>query len=200
VTALLGLGTHFVIATVMAAVFVLGARRLTALNRNSVMWGLIYGLVLYVVMNYVVLPLSAAHRSQHFATDLQEVATRLQVSFSSLRPKNGWLLAGTLFTHTLLVGLQISLVNKRIVQAGSSGPVCGAPNLDDALHDAAAGAVAQRSLISESSHESPDSLVGSLGAECVGLGRPAGAGAKRSTCREPHNGRHRPRSDAGSPP
>jgi uncharacterized membrane protein (DUF485 family) len=120
VTALLGLGTHLMIATVMAAVFVLGARRLTAVKRNPVMWGLIYGLGLYVVMTYVVLPLSAAHRSQHFATDLQEVVARLQVSVGSIRPKNRWLLIGTLFTHMVLVGLPISLVNKRMTQARES--------------------------------------------------------------------------------
>jgi uncharacterized membrane protein (DUF485 family) len=120
VTALLGLGTHLMIATVMAAVFVLGARRLTAVKRNPVMWGLIYGLGLYVVMTYVVLPLSAAHRSQHFATDLQEVVARLQVSVGSIRPKNRRLLIGTLFTHMVLVGLPISLVNKRMTQARES--------------------------------------------------------------------------------
>jgi hypothetical protein len=71
-------------------------------------------------MTYVVLPMSAAHRSQHFATDLQEVLARLQVSVGSIRPKNRWLLIGTLFTHMVLVGLPISLVNKRMTQARES--------------------------------------------------------------------------------
>ena len=40
-TALLGLATHFMIATVMAAVFVLVATRWPALKHNAVMWGLL---------------------------------------------------------------------------------------------------------------------------------------------------------------
>jgi hypothetical protein len=47
-------------------------------------------------MSYVVVPLSAAHRSQHFAADAQEIMSRLQVSFSSIRPRDRWQLLGTL--------------------------------------------------------------------------------------------------------
>ncbi len=112
-TALLGLATHFMIATVMAAVFVLVAARWPALKHNAVRWALIYGFGLYVVMSYVVVPLSAAHRSQHFAAGAQEIMSRLQVSFSSIRPKDRWQLLGTLFTHMVLVALPISLLNRR---------------------------------------------------------------------------------------
>src|SRR5258708_31194396 len=48
--AVLGLATHFMLALTMAAVFVFGAQRWPALKRNPVMWGLIYGVGLYVVM------------------------------------------------------------------------------------------------------------------------------------------------------
>jgi hypothetical protein len=112
--ALLGLGTHLMLATAMAAVFVVSATRLPALKRHPLMWGLVYGFGLYVVMTYLVLPLSAAHRSQHFATDLHEIAARLQVSLSSIRPRNRGLLLGTLVTHMVFVGVPISLVNKRV--------------------------------------------------------------------------------------
>lgn len=112
-TALLGLATHFMLATIMAAVFVLVATRWSALKRNPVMWGLIYGFGLYLVMTYVGAPLSAAHRSQHFAADAQEIVSRLQVSFSSVRPKDRWQLLGTLFTHMVFVGLPISQLNSR---------------------------------------------------------------------------------------
>jgi len=60
------------------------------------------------------LPLSAAHRSQHFASDLHEIVARLRVSLSSIRPRNRGLLLGTLVTHMLFVGVPISLVNKRV--------------------------------------------------------------------------------------
>jgi len=113
-TALLGLVTHFTLATVMAAVFVGCAARWPTLKRRPLMWGFIYGLGVYVVMTYLVVPLSAAHQSQHFVTNLQDLAARLQVSFGSVRPRNPGLLLGTLFTHTVLVGIPIALVNNRL--------------------------------------------------------------------------------------
>jgi uncharacterized membrane protein YagU involved in acid resistance len=112
-TALLGLATHFMIATVMAAVFVLAAAQWSTLKRHPVLWGLLYGFGLYVIMSYIVTPLSAAHRSQHFAANAQEMMSRLQVSFGSIRPKDRWQLLGTLFTHMVFVGLAISMVNSR---------------------------------------------------------------------------------------
>lgn len=117
-TAVLGFGTHFGIVIAMAAVFVLCSQPLPALRRNSVTWGFLYGLGLYGVMNYMVVPLSAAHPSQHFAADLQEVVARLQVSFSSVRPKGPWQLLGTLLTHTAFVGIPISLANKGAANSG----------------------------------------------------------------------------------
>jgi hypothetical protein len=113
-TALLGLVTHLGIATCMAAVFVLAARRWLALIVRPVLWGLVYGFGLYVAMNYVVAPLSAAHPSGHFAADFGEVAARLCDAFSAVRPKNNIpLLLGTLFTHMVLVGLPIALIARR---------------------------------------------------------------------------------------
>jgi len=112
-TAVLGFATHFMMAIAMAAVFVLSSRRVQALNRSPLIWGFLYGLGLYAVMTYVVVPLSAAHPSQHFATDLREVLSRLQVSFSSLRPHDRWQLLGTLFTHTAFVGMPIALMSQR---------------------------------------------------------------------------------------
>jgi uncharacterized membrane protein YagU involved in acid resistance len=112
-TALLGLATHFTIATVMAAVFVVVASRWPTVTRNALVSGLIYGFVLYLVMSYVVTPLSAAHKSQHFAASSAEIVERLKVSLSSIRPADRWQLLGTLFTHMVFVGLAISLVTRR---------------------------------------------------------------------------------------
>jgi uncharacterized membrane protein YagU involved in acid resistance len=58
--AALGLLLHFAIAVVVAVVFVTTARRWPALARQPWRWGLLYGLAVYVVMNHVVVPLSAA--------------------------------------------------------------------------------------------------------------------------------------------
>ncbi|MFD1610645.1 hypothetical protein ACFSCW_02385 [Sphingomonas tabacisoli] len=113
-TALLGLATHFGIATCMAAVFVAAARRWPTLIAHPVIGGLLYGFGLYVAMNYVVAPLSAAHTSGHFAGSFGEIAARLCESFSAIRPKNNMpLLIGTLFTHMALVGLPIALIARR---------------------------------------------------------------------------------------
>lgn len=57
-TASLGLLLHFMIATCWAAGFVLAARRWPVLRRVAVPAGLLYGGLIYVVMNFVVLPLS----------------------------------------------------------------------------------------------------------------------------------------------
>jgi len=59
-TAALGLFLHFAIMAVMAATYVAASVRLPALTRRPVAMGLSYGLATYVVMTYVVLPLSQA--------------------------------------------------------------------------------------------------------------------------------------------
>jgi len=59
-TAVLGFVSHFAIAVVMAIVYYLAAKRLPALMRHPWRYGALYGLVLYVAMTYVVVPLSAA--------------------------------------------------------------------------------------------------------------------------------------------
>lgn len=59
-TAWLGAGLHYFIATMMVVVYFVAARRWARLVRGPIARGLAYGLVLYGVMNFVVLPLSAA--------------------------------------------------------------------------------------------------------------------------------------------
>jgi hypothetical protein len=59
-TAALGLGLHFFIATTMSVVYYLVARRWPLLWRRPLLVGAGYGLILYSVMNYIVVPLSAA--------------------------------------------------------------------------------------------------------------------------------------------
>jgi hypothetical protein len=54
-TAALGAVLHVAIALVMAAVYVAASRRLPALNRRPWLWGPLYGIGCYLVMNYVVL-------------------------------------------------------------------------------------------------------------------------------------------------
>lgn len=58
-TAALGVASHYFIATLWSAVFYLASRKLRFLTENSIAAGLLYGVVVYVIMNFVVIPLSA---------------------------------------------------------------------------------------------------------------------------------------------
>jgi hypothetical protein len=58
-TAALGVALHFFIATCVVVAFYLASLRLPVLVRQAVIAGLLYGLAVYVVMNYIVIPLSA---------------------------------------------------------------------------------------------------------------------------------------------
>jgi uncharacterized membrane protein YagU involved in acid resistance len=58
-SALLGLGLHFFIAACMVLAFYLASRQWPVLVRSPLLAGSAYGVVLYIVMNRVVVPLSA---------------------------------------------------------------------------------------------------------------------------------------------
>ncbi len=59
-SAFLGLFLQWFMSLILAAIFVLTARRRTILARDWKLWGLIYGAVIFAVMNYIVVPLSRA--------------------------------------------------------------------------------------------------------------------------------------------
>ena len=54
-----GAASHFFITLVCAAIYVLAARRLPILTRRPIVCGALFGLIIYGVMTYVVVPLSA---------------------------------------------------------------------------------------------------------------------------------------------
>ena len=57
--AALGVATHFFIAFGIVATYFVCSRRVHLLTRHPVLCGIAYGLIVYVVMNRVVIPLSA---------------------------------------------------------------------------------------------------------------------------------------------
>lgn len=59
-TAALGVGLHFVIAFTIVLVYHIASRWLRTLRERPWTWGPLYGILVYLVMNFVVLPLSAA--------------------------------------------------------------------------------------------------------------------------------------------
>lgn len=56
----LGLGLQWAMSLLIAAIFVAAATRMAWLRNRWLLAGLAYGVAIYVVMNYVVVPLSAA--------------------------------------------------------------------------------------------------------------------------------------------
>jgi hypothetical protein len=60
--AAIGVACHYLIAFVCAALYVVASRAMPFLIRQAILCGLVYGIAIYVVMNYVVIPLSLAHR------------------------------------------------------------------------------------------------------------------------------------------
>ena len=59
-TACLGVALHFFIAFVVVCTFLLTSRYIPVLLRRPVISGVLYGIGVYLVMNLIVLPLSAA--------------------------------------------------------------------------------------------------------------------------------------------
>ncbi|MGH8481177.1 MAG: hypothetical protein ACRES8_01800 [Nevskiaceae bacterium] len=88
-TGLLGLGLHFFITLMMAAAYGLVARSLPVLWQRPVAMGALYGLALYAIMHFVVVPLS-------------------NVPGGSGPGNNLWTWLGVA-AHVLLVGIPIAL-------------------------------------------------------------------------------------------
>jgi uncharacterized membrane protein YagU involved in acid resistance len=57
--AVAGLAFHFLIAITAAALYFLASRQLKFLIRQPILCGMLYGVCIYLFMNFVVLPLSA---------------------------------------------------------------------------------------------------------------------------------------------
>ncbi|MFZ0819972.1 MAG: hypothetical protein WAM91_07870 [Candidatus Acidiferrales bacterium] len=87
-TAALGLSIHFLIAFSAATVFYFASCKLTFLVRQPIPWGIAYGVAVYIVMYWVVVPHSAAHRNP------------LTLSAHII----------AILTHMVCVGLPISLI------------------------------------------------------------------------------------------
>lgn len=92
-TALLGAFFHFLIAFTAAAVFYVASRRLAFLVTRPIPSGVLYGVVVYVFMTFIVLPLSAYH-------------TKVAIPHITALLRDAGL-------HILLIGLPISLMVRK---------------------------------------------------------------------------------------
>jgi uncharacterized membrane protein YagU involved in acid resistance len=57
-TALIGLALHYLIATIWTTVFYLASRKWLFLIERPVQFGLLYGIAVYLIMSFVIVPLS----------------------------------------------------------------------------------------------------------------------------------------------
>lgn len=94
-SAVLGLVLHIAIVIVMSLAYFAAARRLPKLWEHAAVCGALYGLLLYGVMNYVVVPLSAANPG----------------------PKDPFWIGMTVLAHMLLVGVPIALFTRRALRS-----------------------------------------------------------------------------------
>jgi hypothetical protein len=60
--AALGLALHYLIATIWTTIFYVASRRARILVDQPILAGLLYGVVVYLIMNFIVVPLSAVRR------------------------------------------------------------------------------------------------------------------------------------------
>jgi len=89
-TAALGIALHFMIALTAAAIYHLASRKLKLLTQHPISCGLLYGVAVYLFMNFIVLPLSAfPHKGAYTSA----------------------ILIRGLAIHMFCVGLPISLAN-----------------------------------------------------------------------------------------
>jgi hypothetical protein len=95
----LGVLLHFVVATCIAAVYYAASLKLPVLIRHAVVCGLVYGMLAYLGMNYVVVPLSAI----------------------GLRPSSLRTFVPAFIGHAFLVGLPIALLARRSAKANGGG-------------------------------------------------------------------------------
>jgi hypothetical protein len=88
--AILGLAVHYALMAVMAAVFVLAARRSPAILDRPLLAGLAYGLITYIVMNLIVVPLR----------------------FPAAWPPKALSICTQLFAHVVLVGWPTAFITR----------------------------------------------------------------------------------------
>jgi hypothetical protein len=67
-TVLLGVVLQYFMISLMVGTYYAASTQIKALNAKPWVWGLLYGIVLYTVMNHVVVPLSAAPRGPVIAS------------------------------------------------------------------------------------------------------------------------------------
>jgi hypothetical protein len=100
--AALGLAMHFCVALTVAAVFYALARRMPVLLRPAALAGVVYGLAVFCVMNFAVLPFLSWFRSLYLHTPIALVGPM------------GW---PQMIIHMFCVGVPVALATRRLARA-----------------------------------------------------------------------------------
>lgn len=90
----LGLLVHYSLMAIMVAVFVIAARQWPSLLDKPLLWGLVYGLITYVVMNLIVVPLR----------------------FPAAWPPKALSITTQLFAHIVLVGWPMAFITRHYLR------------------------------------------------------------------------------------
>jgi uncharacterized membrane protein YagU involved in acid resistance len=93
-TAGLGLGLHFFVVFVVVSVFYMASRKMPFLTKQPFVWGALYGIGVYIVMYWIVLPLAFPTFRHRLSNDLLELAI-----------------------HICLIGLPTALIVRRYSEA-----------------------------------------------------------------------------------
>ena len=88
-TALLGLIIEFMMTIIIAGIFIFSADRIPLLRKHVIPGSLLYGFGVFIVMNFIVLPLSTA---------------------PTLPAPPMWLFIEIILEHVLLIGLPLGLL------------------------------------------------------------------------------------------
>jgi hypothetical protein len=98
----IGMAAHFAIAVVMALVFYALVKLVPLIARHALAFGAVYGVGLYAVMTYVVVPMSMATIGQT----------------PKFPPNVDIVFLNAMFCHVVLVGMVVAWFAKRAAKAG----------------------------------------------------------------------------------
>jgi len=101
VMAFVGIGLHFVITIGAAAVYYLVAKRQDWLVRHAWLSGLVFGLLFFLAMNYVIVPLSLIGRPIYVGAEA---------------------IAYAVLGHVVMIGLPIALITSWRLKSATSIP------------------------------------------------------------------------------
>lgn len=92
--AILGLAVHFALMAIMVVGYFLWAKQMPQLTASPLLWGVVYGLITYVIMNLLVVP----------------------IRFGKGWPPSTASLVSQLFCHIVLVGIPIAMIAARALR------------------------------------------------------------------------------------